>query len=150
MILIKSSIELKQNSLTNFLLDFPKLEITNSFIELIENFSFSKISSFAFSTASELSSTLSKGIDFGAIFARSGLATKFGINLGNGVAMIDEDYTGEYIVALHNDSCNPVAIEKGDRIAQLVFLPYLNVEFTEAEELDITDRGDGGFGSTGK
>ena len=71
MILIKSSIELKQNSLTNFLLDFPKLEITNSFIELIENFSFSKISSFAFSTASELSSTLSKGIDFGAIFAKA-------------------------------------------------------------------------------
>ena len=87
---------------------------------------------------------------FGAIFARSGLATKFGINLGNGVAVIDEDYTGEYIVALHNDSCDPVAIEKGDRIAQLVFLPYLNVEFTKVEELDSTDRGDGCFGSTGK
>ena len=87
---------------------------------------------------------------FGAIFARSGLATKFGVNLGNGVAVIDEDYTGEYIVALHNDSCDPVAIEKGDRIAQLVFLPYLNVELTKVEELDITDRGDGGFGSTGK
>ena len=53
-------------------------------------------------------------------------------------------------MALHNDSCDPVAIEKGDRIAQLVFLPYLNAEFTKVEELDITDRGDGGFGSTGK
>ena len=87
---------------------------------------------------------------FGAIFARSGLATKFGINLGNGVAVIDEDYTGEYIVALHNDSCDPVFIKEGDRIAQLVFLPYLNVEFTKVDELDKTARGDGGFGSTGK
>ena len=87
---------------------------------------------------------------FGAIFARSGLATKFGVRPGNCTGVADEDYTGEYIVALHNDSCDPVAIEKGDRIAQLVFLPYLNVEFTEAEELDITDRGDGCFGSTGK
>ena len=53
-------------------------------------------------------------------------------------------------MALHNDSCNPAYIKKGDRIAQLVFLPYLNAEFTEVEELDNTDRGDGGFGSTGK
>ena len=87
---------------------------------------------------------------FGAIFARSGLATKFGVNLGNGVAVIDEDYTGEYIVALHNDSCDPVSIKEGDRIAQLVFLPYINAEFEEVDELDKTDRGDGGFGSTGK
>ena len=87
---------------------------------------------------------------FGAIFARSGLATKFGVRPGNCVGCCDEDYTGEYIVALHNDSCDHVTIEKGDRIAQLVFLPYLNVEFTKVEELDITDRGDGGFGSTGK
>ena len=87
---------------------------------------------------------------FGAIFARSGLATKFGVRPGNCTGVADEDYTGEYIVALHNDSCNPVAIEKGDRIAQLVFLPYLNVEFTEVEELDITGRGEDGFGSTGK
>ena len=53
-------------------------------------------------------------------------------------------------MALHNDSCDPVAIEKGDRIAQLVFLPYLDVEFTEVDELDITGRGEDGFGSTGK
>ena len=87
---------------------------------------------------------------FGAIFARSGLATKFGVRPGNCTGVADEDYTGEYIVALHNDSCDTVAIEKGDRIAQLVFLPYLNVEFTEVEELDSTSRGDGSFGSTGK
>ena len=53
-------------------------------------------------------------------------------------------------MALHNDSCEPVFIKEGDRIAQLVFLPYLNVEFTKVEELDITDRGENGFGSTGK
>ena len=53
-------------------------------------------------------------------------------------------------MALHNDSCDPVAIEKGDRIAQLVFLPYLNVELTEVEKLDSTSRGEDGFGSTGK
>ena len=87
---------------------------------------------------------------FGAIFARSGLATKFGVRPGNCVGCCDEDYTGEYIVALHNDSCNPVSIKEGDRIAQLVFLPYLDVEFTEVDELDITGRGDGCFGSTGK
>ena len=87
---------------------------------------------------------------FGAIFARSGLATKFGVRPGNCVGCCVEDYTGEYIVALHNDSCNPVSIKEGDRIAQLVFLPYLDVEFTEVDELDITGRGEDGFGSTGK
>ena len=87
---------------------------------------------------------------FGAIFARSGLATKFGVRPGNCVGCCDEDYTGEYIVALHNDSCNPVSIKEGDRIAQLVFLPYLDVEFAEVDELDKTDRGEFGFGSTGK
>lgn len=87
---------------------------------------------------------------FGAIFARSGLATKFGVRPGNCTGVADEDYTGEYIVALHNDSCAPVSIKNGDRIAQLVFLPYISVEFKEVDELDKTDRGDGGFGSTGK
>ena len=53
-------------------------------------------------------------------------------------------------MALHNDSCNPVSIKEGERIAQLVFLPYLDVEFTEVDELDNTVRGDGAFGSTGK
>ena len=87
---------------------------------------------------------------FGAIFARSGLATKFGVRPGNCTGVADEDYTGEYIVALHNDSCDPISIKEGDRIAQLVFLPYIDVKFEEVDELDKTDRGDGGFGSTGK
>ena len=87
---------------------------------------------------------------FGAIFARSGLATKQGLRPGNCVGVCDEDYTGIYIVALYNDSQEVREVHKGDRIAQLVFLPYLNVEFEEVEDLEKTDRGAGGFGSTGK
>ena len=88
---------------------------------------------------------------FGAIFARSGLATKNGLRPANCTGVCDEDYTGEYIVALHND-CNEYSrvIKTGDRIAQLVFLPYINIDFCEVTELDKTERGDGGFGSTGK
>lgn len=86
---------------------------------------------------------------FGAIFARSGLATKLGVRPANCVGCCDEDYTGEYIVPLHNDSEDPVSIKKGDRIAQLVFLPYLDVSFVETDELKQTERGAGGFGSTG-
>ena len=87
---------------------------------------------------------------FGAIFARSGLATKQGLRPANCVGVCDEDYTGEYIVAIHNDCDGWRSICNGERIAQLVFLPYLNVVFEEVEELDKTDRGDNGFGSTGK
>lgn len=87
---------------------------------------------------------------FGAIFARSGLATKQGLRPANCVGVCDEDYRGEYIVALHNDSDLNEYINPGDRIAQLVFLPYLAVEFEEVETLDETDRGADGFGSTGK
>lgn len=61
----------------------------------------------------------------------------------------DEDYTGEYIVAIHNDSEITRTIMPGDRIAQLVFLPYIGVNFNEVDTLDETDRGAGGFGSTG-
>lgn len=86
---------------------------------------------------------------FGAIFARSGLATKQGLRPANCVGVCDEDYTGEYIVALHNDSEYPWEVNNGDRIAQLVFLPYLNVEFEEVDALNETTRGAGGFGSTG-
>jgi dUTP pyrophosphatase len=86
---------------------------------------------------------------FGAIFARSGIATKQGLRPANCVGVCDEDFRGEYMVALHNDSDVPQAINDGDRIAQLVFLPYLNVEFEEAEKLNETERGEGGFGSTG-
>lgn len=87
---------------------------------------------------------------FGAVFARSGLATKQGLRPANCVGVCDYDYTGEYIVALHNDSEVERTVEKGERIAQVVFIPYINVSFTEVEELEITDRGDSGFGSTGK
>ena len=86
---------------------------------------------------------------FGAIFARSGLATKQGLRPANCVGVCDEDYTGEYIVAIHNDTDEIHFIGNGDRIAQLVFLPYLDVEFEEVISLDETSRGSGGFGSTG-
>lgn len=87
---------------------------------------------------------------FGAIFARSGLAAKNGLRPANCVGVCDEDYTGEYIVALHNDSSSIRAINPGDKIAQLVFLPYMDVDFCETDNLDSTERGDSGFGSTGK
>ena len=87
---------------------------------------------------------------FGAVFARSGLATKQGLRPANCTGVCDYDYTGEYIVALHNDSTEQRVVEKGERIAQVVFIPYVNVSFVEVNELDATDRGDSGFGSTGK
>ncbi len=87
---------------------------------------------------------------FGAIFARSGLATKQGLRPANCVGVCDSDYRGEYIIAIHNDTDEPRMIEHGDRIAQLVVMPYLAVGFTEVDELDETQRGAGGFGSTGK
>lgn len=86
---------------------------------------------------------------FVAIFARSGLATKAGLRPANCVGVCDEDYTGEYIVALHNDMDEPKIIHHGDRIAQLVFLPYAQANFVEVDNLDSTNRGDGAFGSTG-
>lgn len=87
---------------------------------------------------------------FGAIFARSGLATKEGLRPANCTGVCDEDYTGEYIVALHNDSDEWRTIEPDERIAQLVIMPYIPVSFTEVDSLDETERGSGGFGSTGK
>lgn len=87
---------------------------------------------------------------FGAVFARSGLASKQGLRPANCVGVCDSDYRGEYTVALHNDSALPREVANGDRIAQLVVMPFLEVEFEEAEELSETERGTGGFGSTGK
>lgn len=87
---------------------------------------------------------------FGAIFPRSGLATKHNIRLANCVGVCDEDYTGEYLIALHNDSNRDYIVKPNDRIAQLVFLPYVNVEFVEVEKLDETERGENGFGSSGR
>lgn len=87
---------------------------------------------------------------FGAIFARSGIATKRGLRPANCVGVIDSDYRGEIIVALHNDSTGHEIIPDGERIAQLVIMPYLPVEFDETDDLDDTERGEGGFGSTGR
>ena len=87
---------------------------------------------------------------FGGVFARSGLATKQGLRPANCVGVIDAPYRGEIIVALHNDSKTPQRISHGDRIAQIVFLPIIYAELNIVDELSDTDRGDGGFGSTGK
>ena len=73
---------------------------------------------------------------FGAIFARSGLAAKENLRPANCVGVADSDYRGEYIVALHNDSDTERVVKNGDRIAQLVIMPFLSVEFTEVDELD--------------
>lgn len=86
---------------------------------------------------------------FGAIFARSGLATKQGLRPANCIGVCDADYRGEYIVAVHNDSNVDRTIYPGDRIAQLVLMPFIPMEFEEIDELSETVRGDGGFGSTG-
>ena len=86
---------------------------------------------------------------FGAVFARSGLAVKRGLRPANCVGVIDSDYRGEIIVALHNDNDTTCVIEDDERVAQLVILPYLKAEFVEKDELPITVRGTGGFGSTG-
>ena len=87
---------------------------------------------------------------FGAIFARSGLATKNGLRPANCVGVCDSDYRGEYIVAVHNDSKEIQVIHPGDRIAQVVVLPFIPVEWNEVEDLDETSRGADGFGSTGQ
>lgn len=86
---------------------------------------------------------------FGAIFARSGLATKKGLRPANCVGVCDSDYRGEYIVAIHNDTDEMMTIEPGERIAQLVILPFIPVQFNVVDSLTETERGDGGFGSTG-
>ena len=87
---------------------------------------------------------------FGACFARSGLARREGLRPANCVGVVDSDYRGEYLIALHNDSGESRTVHDGDRIAQLVILPYMTAEFEEADELSATERGAGGFGSTGK
>lgn len=86
---------------------------------------------------------------FGAIFARSGLATKNGLAPANKTGVVDADYRGPLIVALHNHSSEIQYVHEGMRVAQLVVIPYIPVTFDEVEELDDTERGEGGFGSTG-
>ena len=87
---------------------------------------------------------------FAGIFARSGLATKKGLRPANCVGVCDSDYRGEYIVALHNDTNEVMEIEPKERIAQMILMPYIPMAFKEVEELNDTERGDGGFGSTGE
>ena len=86
----------------------------------------------------------------GFLFARSGIASKRGLAPANKVGVIDSDYRGEFMVALHNHSNVDATIAGGERIAQLCILPVLQAEFLVAEELGETVRGEGGFGSTGK
>lgn len=86
---------------------------------------------------------------FGAIFARSGIATKKGLAPVNGVGVIDSSYRGEIIVALHNYSNEEQTVAPRDRIAQLIVLPYCNINYQVVDELDNTERGEGGFGHSG-
>ncbi len=85
----------------------------------------------------------------GLNFARSGMAAKRGLAPANKVGVIDSDYRGEVMVALHNHGSAPQTIENGERVAQMVFVPYYAAEFELKEELSETLRGEGGFGSTG-
>ena len=84
------------------------------------------------------------------VFARSGLAIKHGIGLLNGVGVIDSDYRGEICVGVINQLAEPYTIEPDERIAQLVIMPVSLITPVEAQSLDDTARGEGGFGSTGK
>ena len=86
----------------------------------------------------------------GLIYARSGIALKRGLAPANKVGVVDSDYRGEIMVALHNHSEAVQTIDNGERIAQLVIAPYVTADFILSDELDDTDRGEGGFGSTGK
>lgn len=85
----------------------------------------------------------------GMIFARSGLATKKGLAPANKVGVVDSDYRGEVMVALHNHSLEDQVISHGERIAQMVIMPFYKADFLEVDELNDTTRGSGGFGSTG-
>lgn len=87
---------------------------------------------------------------FGGVFARSGLSAKEGLRPANCVGVVDTDYRGEVKVALHNDGEIIREIKPGQKIAQLVVVPFLSVEFDEVDNLSETVRGVGGFGSTGK
>lgn len=87
---------------------------------------------------------------FAAIFARSGMAARRSLRPANCVGVCDADYRGEYIVPIHNDGDAPQTVEPGERIAQMILLPCVTLDFQETEELSATQRGEGGFGSTGR
>ncbi len=86
----------------------------------------------------------------GFVYARSGLASKRNLAPANKVGVIDSDYRGEVMVALHNHGKEPQTIEADERIAQMVIAPYITADFILSDSLDDTDRGEGGFGSTGR
>ena len=86
----------------------------------------------------------------GLIFPRSGLAAKHGLSLANAVGVIDSDYKGEILCPVQNNGEQPYQIKPGDRISQLLFMPVLKVEIEYTEELSGSERGKGGFGSTGR
>lgn len=85
----------------------------------------------------------------GLVYARSGLACKKGLAPANKVGVIDSDYRGEIMIALHNHSDEDILVEDGERVAQMVIAPYLFANYEEVNSLSDTDRGEGGFGSTG-
>lgn len=85
----------------------------------------------------------------GLVYARSGLACKKGLAPANKVGVIDSDYRGEIMVALHNHSQEAITIDTGERVAQMVIAPYIYAQYEEVKELEETVRGEGGFGSTG-
>lgn len=86
----------------------------------------------------------------GLVYARSGLSCKRGLAPANKVGVIDSDYRGEIMVAMHNHSKQAESISNGERIAQIVFAPYVPATLVESDSLESTARGEGGFGSTGK
>lgn len=96
-----------------------------------------------------LSAAIPEGY-FGGVYARSGLASKEGLRPANCVGVIDADYRGELMVSLRNDSDAVRTVVPEERIAQLIIQPFLETEFEEVDELSETERGSGGFGSTGK
>ena len=84
------------------------------------------------------------------VYSRSGHGFRYGVRLANAVGVIDSDYRGEVRIKLRNDGTVPLAINRGDRIAQAMVLPAPKVQMVEVEDLTSTERGDGGFGSTGQ
>ena len=86
----------------------------------------------------------------GLVYARSGIACKRGLAPSNKVGVIDADYRGEIMVSIHNHGTTEQTIDPDERIAQMVITPFIHCEYEEADNLDDTERGDGGFGSTGR
>ena len=84
------------------------------------------------------------------VFPRSSVSSKFGVSLANCVGVVDSDYRGEILVPLINHSSEPFTVHDGDRIAQMVIMPVIVPEYTECDRLGETERGEGGFGSTGR